>query len=212
LGILPSYFLVVFVTMRLFPPDAETTGDYRGILYGAHRGTDEPPALESPSSDGIETDIPTPAPVDLKLPSPRFMEVPDHRSFEGVVLRIATILLIVFAAWMAARPLIYQILPEFGATKRGPAGFPMTVHIGQDALRFTNGSTEPWMCRAHLGFREKDLITFGVEPQKSHDVSYGELQALAGDVDVPFLRRAARERIALECAEPSGVTHFRTFD
>ena len=112
---------------------------------------------------------------------------------------------------MAARPLIYRILPEFGATRRGPAGFPMTVHIGQDALRFTNGSTEPWTCRAQLGFREKDLITFGVEPQKSHDVSYGELQALAGDVDVPFLRRAAREKIRLRVRRTVKRDPFQDF-
>ena len=90
--------------MRLFPPDAETTGDYRGILYDAHRGTDEPLALESPSGDGIETDMPTPAPVDVKSPSPMFVAVPDHRSLEGVVLRIATILLIVFLrGWRRGR-------------------------------------------------------------------------------------------------------------
>jgi hypothetical protein len=63
-----------------------------------------------------------------------------------------------------------------------------------------------------LGFRQKDTITFAVEPQKTHDVSYVELQALADDVDVPFLRSAAREKIAIECAELSGVTHRWTFD
>ncbi len=212
LGILPTNFLVVFVTMRLFPPDVEATGDYRGILYGAHPGTDGQPIPEPPGSNEIENETPTSSPADLKLHGATFKEVPDHWTFEGVVLRIATILLVVFAAWMAVRPLIYRILPEFGATKSGPTGFPMTVHIGQDALRFANGSTEPWTCRAHLGFRQKDTITFAVEPQKTHDVSYVELQALADDVDVPFLRSAAREKIAIECAELSGVTHRWTFD
>jgi hypothetical protein len=42
--------------------------------------------------------------------------------------------------------------------------------------------------------------------------SYVELQVLARDVDVHFLRSAAREKIATECAEPSGVTHVWTFD
>src|SRR5262245_58201201 len=36
LGTLPVAFVVHFITMRIFPPDAEATGDYRGILYGPH--------------------------------------------------------------------------------------------------------------------------------------------------------------------------------
>jgi len=35
LGLWPTHFLLVFITMRLFPPDVESTGDFRGILYGS---------------------------------------------------------------------------------------------------------------------------------------------------------------------------------
>jgi predicted RNA-binding Zn-ribbon protein involved in translation (DUF1610 family) len=34
LGALPTYFVVALLTMRVFPPDAEPTGEFRGILYG----------------------------------------------------------------------------------------------------------------------------------------------------------------------------------
>ena len=36
IGGIPVGFVLTFVTMRLFPPDAESTGDYRGILYGPY--------------------------------------------------------------------------------------------------------------------------------------------------------------------------------
>jgi predicted RNA-binding Zn-ribbon protein involved in translation (DUF1610 family) len=36
IGGIPAGFVLTFVTMRLFPPDTESTGDYRGILYGVH--------------------------------------------------------------------------------------------------------------------------------------------------------------------------------
>jgi predicted RNA-binding Zn-ribbon protein involved in translation (DUF1610 family) len=37
LGFIPVAFVLTFITMRLFPPDTESTGDYRGILYGSQR-------------------------------------------------------------------------------------------------------------------------------------------------------------------------------
>jgi hypothetical protein len=33
LGVLPTEFVLTFLTLRLFPPDAESTGEFRGILY-----------------------------------------------------------------------------------------------------------------------------------------------------------------------------------
>jgi hypothetical protein len=41
-GILGN-FPVLFVSLRLFPPDVEPTGDFRGILYGE---SPEPPASD----------------------------------------------------------------------------------------------------------------------------------------------------------------------
>ena len=36
LAILPTQFVVGFITLRLFPPDVDLTGDFRGILFGAN--------------------------------------------------------------------------------------------------------------------------------------------------------------------------------
>jgi len=34
LGCLPVSVVLLTITLRLFPPDAELTGEFRGILYG----------------------------------------------------------------------------------------------------------------------------------------------------------------------------------
>ena len=39
LGLLPMNLVLLFVTMRLFPPDSESTGEFRGILYDRHEGS-----------------------------------------------------------------------------------------------------------------------------------------------------------------------------
>ena len=33
-GWIPGTFVITFLTLRLFAPDAEATGEFRGILYG----------------------------------------------------------------------------------------------------------------------------------------------------------------------------------
>jgi hypothetical protein len=34
LGLFPMHFLLTAITLRLFPPDVESAGQFRGILYG----------------------------------------------------------------------------------------------------------------------------------------------------------------------------------
>jgi len=34
IGMFPIQFVMIVVTAYLFPPDMESTGDFRGILYG----------------------------------------------------------------------------------------------------------------------------------------------------------------------------------
>ena len=81
----------------------------------------------------------------------------EHWTLEGLVLRGIAISLVLSLTWMAVRPLIYRILPEFGASLHGPTAFPVTVHIGQDAIAVTNGSTEHWTCKMDLGFNEEHV-------------------------------------------------------
>ena len=48
-------------------------------------------------------------------------------------------------------PLIAWFYPECRATKVGPEGFPVTLHIGRDALNLANRSNQDWMCELRLG-------------------------------------------------------------
>src|SRR5262249_20449745 len=100
----------------------------------------------------------------------------EERTLEGLVLRGAAIVLALSMAWMAARPLISRIAPELGATKNGPAAFPVKVHIGDEEVAFTNGSTEAWSCKAELGFGEAHASSFAIGAQQTHLVSYLEFR------------------------------------
>jgi predicted RNA-binding Zn-ribbon protein involved in translation (DUF1610 family) len=208
--LVPTYILLIFITMRLFPPDVESTGDYRGILYGVARVEDIQVSSERPQVSREQKMKPSSASTtDSEPPAPLFEADPEHWTLEGVALLGAAVILVLFAAWMAARPLIYRVLPELGATQVGPAAFPVTVHIGQDTLRFANGSTEHWSCKVGVGVAQLYTFTFAVDAQESREVPYSSFQPIGGEGDE--LRRLAREKVVIECAEPSGRTHFWIF-
>lgn len=128
--LVPTYILLVFITMRLFPPDVESTGDSRGILYGAARADDMRAAPEGPrDSREQKRNLSSASATDSEPHTPLFEADPEHWMLEGVALRGAAVVLVLFAVWMAARPLIFRVLPELGAPQVGPAAFPVTVHM-----------------------------------------------------------------------------------
>jgi predicted RNA-binding Zn-ribbon protein involved in translation (DUF1610 family) len=190
LGLWPTHFLLVFITMRLFPPDVESTGDFRGILYGSISPED--------TSTGPELTI---RPIAASHPSTQVADGSDERgmfrlgkerpSLEGVVLRGAAIILGLSMVWMAARPLVRRLAPELGATKKGPAAFPVRVHLGDDTIAFMNGSTESWSCSAKLGFGDEYASAFSIDPQQTRELSYLDFRGSDNDVQVAALRDAA---------------------
>jgi hypothetical protein len=206
----PTHFLLVFITMRLFPPDVESTGDFRGILYGSVVAEDVSPPVRLPAVPDAASEQSTLIAGSSEQPG-IFTVGKEDRTLEGVVLRGAAIVLALSMVWMAARPLIYRIAPELGATKNGPAAFPIKVHIGDDEVTFTNGSTEAWSCKAELGFSEEHASSFSIRPKQARGVSYPEFRGSDAHVSMVELREAARQKITIECAEPSGRTHFWQF-
>jgi hypothetical protein len=135
----------------------------------------------------------------------------EHRTLEGVVLRGAAIILGLSMVWMAARPLVRRLAPELGATKHGPAAFPVKVHLGDDTISFTNGSTESWSCSAILGLGTEYASAFSIDPQQTRELSYLDFRGSDNDVQVAALRDAADEKITIECTERSGRTHLWLF-
>ncbi len=92
-GAWPTAWIVFFVTIRLFPPELESTGEYRAILYGSvDDGVID--ALEPPAGLGDDQLDDSGAREAGNL---LFPPVPDRWSVEGIVLAIAALVL---AAWM----------------------------------------------------------------------------------------------------------------
>jgi hypothetical protein len=211
LGLWPTYYVLVFLNMRLFPPDVEPTGEFRGILYGVNQLDDAFTARDPPADASATGDSPPRVPVG-EDPRQMFTIGRDHRRLDEFVIRGAVIAMVVWLVWTAARPLIYRIAPEIGATKSGPSVFPVTVHIGEEAVAFTNGSTEPWSCLAELGFDQEYMSTLSIEPHHTRELLYLEFRSSGVPVDPAVSRRAARGKITLRCAEPSGITHLWQFD
>ncbi len=210
LGLWPTHVLLVFITMRLFPPDVESTGDFRGILYGSTGPENASTASESPdSADGVSE--PSTRVAESSSQHGMFKLGKEHRTLEGVVLRGAVIVLGLSIVWMAARPLIHRLAPELGATKNGPPTFPVRVQLGDETIAFTNGSTEAWRCKAELGFGEEYASAFSIDPQQTRELSYLDFRGPDSHVQVAALRDAARGKITIDCTEPSGRTHFWQF-
>jgi predicted RNA-binding Zn-ribbon protein involved in translation (DUF1610 family) len=209
LGLWPTHLLLVFITIRLFPPDVESTGDFRGILYGSITPEDASTAPEFPiRTTAIQ---PSTEAADGSDKRGMFRLGKEHRTLEGVVLRGAAIILGLSMVWMAAKPLIHRLAPELGATMNGPPAFPVRVHLGDDTIAFTNGSTEAWSCKAELGFGEEYTSAFSVDPQQTRELLYLDFRGSDTHVQVAALREAARGKITIGCAEPSGRTHFWQF-
>ena len=207
LAVWPTRFLLVFVTVRLFPPDVEATGDVRGILYpvnpdDAHLASEPPVVAEGEASSQ--------APSSLG-PGRMFTSRVEHRTLEGLVLRGGAIVLGLRAVWTAGKPLVHRVFPELGATMAGPRGFPVTLHISEDSLDFTNGAAEPWTCQVALGVRSASISTFSLEPKQTRALSYRGFRGTGTQVDMAVVRRAARDRIMIDCREPSGRTQFLRF-
>jgi hypothetical protein len=97
-------------------------------------------------------------------------------------------------------------------TKNGPSTFPVKVHIGDRTVAFTNGSTNAWSCKAHLGAGQSYAFNFALESQHTRELSYLDFGSGDTDFDVNALRSAAREKISITCVEPSGRTHFWEFN
>jgi hypothetical protein len=194
-GAVPIQTLMLVISVRLFSVEFEATGDVRDILYPADSpssdATEFPPALETSS-------------IGLRLWQ-LFRGINQPRSVEGYALQTGVVAMGMFVAWMAVLPVLRTLFPAFDANRSGPKGFPVTVHIGESSLAFTNGSAAFWTCRAELG--ADDLAgAFGVDAGKTVYVGFATFDP-AGTLDASRIRTAAQDEIRLVCVEPSGLSH-----
>jgi hypothetical protein len=196
----PAFFVIASITLWLFPPDVELSGDYRGILYP------QAPA-ETAASLGDTEDVST-GRLDRAEAAPRtrmFAGAGGTRPIEEKVFATLGIILLVFGVWMAIQPLVNRIAPELGATFTGPKTFPVTIHIGEHDLGVTNSSTGQWTCRIELGTWVVFTSTLTVESNQTRHAPYAAFERVSDRALDPL--SAARESIWINCAEESGITH-----
>jgi hypothetical protein len=194
--VIPIQTIVLLITLRLFSVEFQATGDVRDILYPMHSYD----AAATPPAEVLRR-----PPVRIRLWQ-LFDGINQPRSFEGYALQAGILLMAMFLTWMFVLPLLRSLFPGFDASRSGPRGFPVTVHIGPSILSFTNGSGALWTCRAELG-PERLSGVFQVDAGKTIKVSFGRFDP-NGNVDESRIRRAAQERISLTCDEPSGISHY----
>jgi hypothetical protein len=194
-------FVVAFINLRLFPPDVEVTGDVRGILFDV---PDEPA-----SADG-NIAINQPQSIDPQPPITTLQR--EWWSLEGIGIILAVSALGLWMLWSLISPAVYRALPELGAIRRGPRGFPVAVHIGQTDLAFTNSSPERWVCDAVLGRQQYTSPTFTVEAGGTNRIPYAGFRDSTNRSGEDDLSAFARDTIRLRCTDESQRTHSLDLD
>jgi hypothetical protein len=196
LGVIPLQTVMLLLTVRLFSVEFEPTGEVREILYPIE--IDQADAV-LPSTVGSDK-----APIGVRLWH-LFKGINEPRSLEGYAVQTGILVMALFVSWMCALPLLRSLFPGFDTNRSGPKGFPVTAHIGQSALRFTNSSDALWTCRAELG-REPLSGTFDVGAGRTIEIRFATFDS-NGALDDARIRKAAQDRIRLVCTEPSGISH-----
>jgi len=197
--------------MRLFPPDVASSGEFRGIL---HSSDPQDPSLPA---DPIVLGGPKPEKA-IEQPTvtserPMFGLPAQPQTFEGWVLYLAVVVIVVGNLYLAAEPFVYELLPEFNATKHGPSSFPAAVHIGDAALALSNESTLAWHCSLALGRQASYRAAVDVNAGATREVAYEEFQADGdeGRAGAEIRRTAARQEVVLDCSDSEGGSHYWIF-
>jgi predicted RNA-binding Zn-ribbon protein involved in translation (DUF1610 family) len=195
--VFPIQFALAFVTLRLFPPDVEATGEFRGILYDSVADVTPTPAAAESESSGNAPAI--------------FHARRERRSLEGAAIFMFFGVIALAMGWSVIEPAVHRTWPEWRSARQGPSGFPVAVKIKPDRLSLTNPSTDRWTCRAELGVGSPYASTFVAGAQQTADALYGDFRSTGHGIGGNDLWQLAREKITLTCDEDSGRSHYLSF-
>ncbi|HUQ89524.1 MAG TPA: hypothetical protein VM096_18315 [Vicinamibacterales bacterium] len=211
--VLPTFIVITIINMRLFPPEVEVSGNVRGILHPAE--PQDPSIPPDPIIFGDQsTDVDPVRSVSIVEAARRIFPFTGFpRTMEGRVIAFVFMLLFVFTVYQAVEPLVYQLWPEYKATKHGPRGFPVTLHIYEHALSITNQSSAQWRCLVVVGSRPRHNAFTEVAAGATVDVPFASFQTVGGQLaSVGQRSLAARRLLYLECDErDSHVSRSFTF-
>jgi hypothetical protein len=194
LGSLPLRILMTRITAALFPVELVATGDVRGILH----------PLDPSRHDTVQAE-----PLNPQETS-RFLTVLNPpQGLEGWTIRVAFFGLLLFGAWQAVSPIVYDTFPSLTPTLHGPAGFPISAHVLGNAISFTNDSWVDWNCTARLWFNGP-TATFPIAANTSATISLSTFRD--PDPSRPDDWPGAITSINMQCLEPSGTMHDGVVD
>lgn len=210
LAVWPFLILVLSVTARVFPPDVEASGDFRGILH--------PPEPQDPSLPPDPIIWGASGADRKKTPEHdndgvSVFRLPEQRSLEGAVMTLAALAALVGTLYIVAEPVIQKIAPDYRSTREGPKGFPVLIYIGPDALRVSNRSDVPWNCSVTMGRKRSHRAWVLVPPQSASTLPYRAFQTPEDDAatDVEARRTLARQKLEINCLDRATRTDLWTF-
>jgi hypothetical protein len=145
----------------------------------------------------------------------RLFEFPNPpRTLEGIAIGLVAVTLFTWQLVVYAEPVVVWAYPEYRATRVGPRGFPLTIHIGHAALRLTNESDEGWYCDVTIG-RPPSRFTLPtaarIEAHSAVEVPLEEFHNLDVGPDASIRERAARNGMRARCAGARGRYYAGNF-
>jgi hypothetical protein len=210
IALLPAYWLVVFINLRIVPVDIEATFDFGAELHGRR-------AAVGISIVDVEEDdrdwAPAEAPVAVDR-EPRLVVIKQPVSITGALVAALLIAFTGYHIWRATTVVINRARPDLLDSKRGPGTFDLRAELDADGIAFTNATHESWVCRVRLGFSvAASSSEFPLGPGDSRVLAYAEFRPQGPGVMEPFeLREQARDYMQAQCRTKDGRTRGGPLD
>jgi hypothetical protein len=202
----PTYWVVVWVTIRFFAVDLVETGDFHGVLYdradaGVSSGFEDDaarPGSEDGTNDGGSNAV------------PRFQSFEPARSFDGTLLSVGGVAVAAYLVWSLGTALIYRLNPDSAETRYAPRGFALRAELRRDTVAFTNESSRGWVCEVSIGPTVGSGLrtSFPLGAQETRRIPYGDFRASLTGLQPDMLRSLARQGLWARCRDASSRSHF----
>jgi len=211
IALLPAYWLVVFINLRIVPVDIEATPDFRVELYGK-RAVVSNQLLSSEEEEEADW-----APIEAAVAverEPRLVVIKQPVSITGALVAALLIAFAGYHIWTATTAVVNRVRPDLVDTKRGPGTFDLRAELDADGITFRNATDESWVCRVGLGFSiAASSSEFPLGPGESRVLTYAEFQQQGPSVMKLFeLREQAREYMQAQCRTKDGRTRGGPLD
>ena len=189
-GALPLAFLMVFLSLRLFPLELEesTASDLEWLHFLADRGLEPDYGREETLVPGRE----------LKLE-----QIGGSRIFDAVS-KFGLIALYAIFVSRAVIAVLDRVIPPAAEVMNAQEGFPLRAELRLDTIAFTNLSDENWKCEILLGSSVHVGAALQLPSHQTREIAYADFRPSLFMIRSAELRSAARDELLASCTEPSG--------